>query len=800
MADFSLSPGIVTREFDNSLTTVTVPQLSVGGVVGRYSWGPAMIPTMVASETELALEFGKPESDNYIEWFNGKNFLDYATSLNVVRMVDSANTKNATFSGTAVLVTNDESYNDSLLISEGGLSDGTGGGSIFGSTSTHGPWIAKFPGTLGNTLKVDMCFATERAHAQGLANTANDNLNQIELTPISGNKYTVRFANNNGVANTYYNFMDGANGYFTEDDIMTQQKVITFDFNSKEYNMLFQSMDTGAKTAVAWVNVGTHTAPPAVEYSASAFVTQITVRERSKFAEFASGARRNSPKNLMGMVYFTNNTNVLYGSGTVFTKQVSVGDHITVDGQTSRVTQVVSDTQLKLNGSLVGSYTSDTPVSWSRKWRYADSFTAEPATSTSIRTLNGNPTGDYNDQMHLVVLDEQGMITGRMNEVIESYAFLSLAKDGTDDFGVPTYYVSRINTNSSWVRWAIHPVTTSNWGSTALGTVFGTYNNTLGSAASDASVSSFTGGVNGSAMGTADVIAAVELFRAKETYELDFFLTGWTYNSAAPINYQLAISKMIQVAEDRKDCVVCVSPEYNTVARGISNPETITDNLITWRESVYSSSYAIMDGNFKYQYDQYADTYRWLPLSGDIGGLMARTDENFKPWFSPAGAVRGVIKNVVKLAYNPSQAQRDELYVSQVNPVITFRGEGTMLYGDKTLQNFASAFDRINVRRLFITLKEFVVAQARRRLFEFNTPSTRAEFARVTEAYLETVVTEQGASDFRVVCSEVNNTDLLIEQNKFVADIYIKPTYVINFIQLNFTAVGQSVEFSDLGV
>ena len=207
-----------------------------------------------------------------------------------------------------------------------------------------------------------------------------------------------------------------------------------------------------------------------------------------------------------------------------------------------------------------------------------------------------------------------------------------------------------------------------------------------------------------------------------------------------------------------------------------------------------------MDGNFKYQYDPYADTYRWLPLSGDIGGLMARTDENFKPWFSPAGAVRGVIKNVVKLAYNPSQAQRDDLYVSQINPVITFRGEGTMLYGDKTLQNFASAFDRINVRRLFITLKEFVVAQARRRLFEFNTPSTRAEFARVTEAYLETVVTEQGASDFRVVCSEENNTALIIEQNKFVADIYIKPTYVINFIQLNFTAVGQSVEFSDLGV
>ena len=305
---------------------------------------------------------------------------------------------------------------------------------------------------------------------------------------------------------------------------------------------------------------------------------------------------------------------------------------------------------------------------------------------------------------------------------------------------------------------------------------------------------------NGKALPKDTIIEAIELFKAKETYDTDFMLTGWTYDLLAPLNYHLLISKMIQVAEERKDCVVCVSGEYGAICRGKASADDITQNFITWREAILDSSYAIMDGNFKYQYDSYNNTYRWLPLSGDIGGLMARTDEEQAPWYSPAGMSRGQISNVVKLAYSPSQQNRDDLYTSQINPIVTFRGEGTVLYGDKTLQVIPSAFDRINVRRLFIRVKDFIVVEARKKLFEFNTPATRAEFKRLCAQYLDQVRNDQGLSEFRVVCDETNNTNRLIEENKFVADIYIRPTYVINFIKLNFTAVGQTVDFADLGV
>lgn len=805
MADFPISPGIVTNEIDLSVRIPVPGVSSVGGVIGRYTWGPAMIPTIVSSENEYALEFGKPTNDNFIEWFNGKNFLEYGSTLNVVRLVDTETAFNATFSGSPVLVYNDDDYYDKLLISEGGLNDGSGAGIIFGSTNAYGSWIARYPGTLGNTLKVDMCFATERQYTIGLANTDMSNtVNQLEFTNVSGNKYKVKFAYNDGDSNTYYNFMDTVTGYFEEDlSVVDQEKVVSFLIGTDEYNLIVDTVDTGAKTIDAYVNIGTSTAPNSM-VSLNTPLTSLTVKERSKFREYSYAAKKNSPNNLLGMVYFDNNTNLLNGVGTVFTKQISVGDYITVSGQTARVTQINSDTQVQLASNIIGQVDSGSPVKWYRSWRYAEMFTGEPATSNDIRNLNDDLTGNYNDQLHMVVIDAGGLITGTMGTVLETYAFLSLAKDGKTDYGVPIYYVNHVNVNSEWVRWANHPINTglvsSNWGNSSLGTVFETYHKSLGLTTSNITVSALSNGSNGNSVGNDDLITAIELFKAKESYDLDFFMTGWTYDNDNPINYHLAISKMIQVAEERKDCVVCVSPEYNSVARGVTAQEDITDNLVEWRDAVYSSSYGFMDGNFKYQYDGYNDTYRWLPLSGDIAGLMARVDLEYKPWYSIGGTARGQIKNVVKLAYNPSRLMRDQLYTSQINPVVTFRNEGTMLYGDKTLQIQASAFDRINVRRLFITLKEYVITQARQKLFEFNTPATRADFKRKVEKYLETIVATDGISEFRVVCDETNNTNQIIENNQFFAEIYVKPVYVINFIKLNFTAVGQSVSFAELGL
>ncbi|MEK9696729.1 MAG: phage tail sheath subtilisin-like domain-containing protein, partial [Candidatus Poseidoniales archaeon] len=515
--------------------------------------------------------------------------------------------------------------------------------------------------------------------------------------------------------------------------------------------------------------------------------------------EYSYDAKSGSPNNLLGKVHYTHNTQKLFGVGTAFSKQVNVGDFLMIAGQNLEVQQIISDTELVMMSNIIGTVPDTNPVPWARRWKYSNYFGKEPSTSYDIRQVNGDITGNYNDQMHMVVIDVDGKITGEIGKVIESYGFLSLAKDGKDDYKNPTYYVNRVNNASTWIRWSNHllPNINTNWGAKSLGTVFKTYNKNSGMSGVSPSARTFTAGSDGNAVANEDMFKAIEIFKSKELWELDFFLTGWTNPE---IDYHITISKMIQAAEERKDCVVCVSGQFNRIILGKSDTDAMTSEMIAWRGGILDSSYAIMDGNFKYQYDPYNDTYRWVTLSGDVAGLMARTDAEYKPWFSPAGHNRGQIKNVVKLAFSPTQSQRDAMYLDQINPVITVRGEGTLLYGDKTMQRIASAFDRINVRRLFISMKDFVVGQARLKLFEFNTPATRAQFRREIENYLTLVQTQQGLSDYRVICDETNNTNDLIEQNRFVADIYVKPNYVINFIKLNFTAVGQTVEFSDLGV
>lgn len=824
--DFPLSPGVVTSEIDNSIRQTAVPLGSVGSLIGKFSWGPAMVPTMVADHQEFETLFGGPTNNNFIEWFNGYNFLEYGENLNVVRLVDSDNSRNACFSGIdTVLVTNDEDYTNNLIIEEGGISDGTAapGKIVIGVNSAPGPWIARYPGVKGNSLRVDTCFATDYGRQIGrydeegmvLGSIANSNptwvINQITFNLIAGtvNEYECQLAYRDLVSNNHIDIWGGVRGWFEDSTdvladggLLNQEKVVTFFDGTDSYNMLITGINSAAKTFNAYVNRNDVGAPPSVLDLSANPLQSLHVRTRSKYREYSYGATRNSPNNLLGKVYFSNNTYKVRGVKTAFTKQISKGDTISVAGQAVNVLSVDNDRELTVGRVLIGEYTANTATSWSREWQYSQFFASEPATSNYNRGVNGDYTAHFNDQMHIVVLDELGDITGNKGEVLETYSHLSLARDGKDDYGVPTYYVGRVNTNSDWIRWSNHALATQphNWGSNALDTTFVTYNKVLNALGNNLSAATFNGGSNGTQVDNADIIEAIDLFRAKETHETDFMLTGWTYDVMNPLNYHLLISKMIQVAEERKDCVVCVSGEYGAICRGKSNADDITDNYIQWRSAIVPSSYAIMDGNFKYQYDPYNDTYRWLPLSGDIAGLMARVDIEQAPWYSPAGMKRGQIKNVVKLSYSPSRENRDNLYLNQINPVVTFKGEGTILYGDKTLQVIPSAFDRINVRRLFIRLKDYIVVEARKKLFEFNTPYTRADFRKLTERYLDQVRVDQGLSEYRVICDETNNTNKLIEENKFVADIYIKPTYVINFIKLNFTAVGQTVEFDDLGV
>jgi phage tail sheath protein FI len=287
---------------------------------------------------------------------------------------------------------------------------------------------------------------------------------------------------------------------------------------------------------------------------------------------------------------------------------------------------------------------------------------------------------------------------------------------------------------------------------------------------------------------------AADIFSDAKSVDVSFLISG---KAVGANGTQFANYLIDNLAETRKDCVVFVSPERSDVV-GAAVDGIQADNVVAFRNNLRSSSYAFLDSGYKYVYDKYNDVSRYVPLNGDIAGLAARTDDVRDPWWSPAGFNRGQVKNVIKLAWNPNQAERDLLYTNDVNPVVNFQGQGTVLYGDKTTLGRPSAFDRINVRRLFIVLEKTLATAAQSTLFEFNDEFTRAQFKNLVEPFLRDVQGRRGIYDFKVVCDETNNTPEVIDSNRFVGDIYIKPAKSINFIQLNFVAVRSGVEFNEI--
>jgi hypothetical protein len=414
-------------------------------------------------------------------------------------------------------------------------------------------------------------------------------------------------------------------------------------------------------------------------------------------------------------------------------------------------------------------------------WTYAPEFNGAPGTSpyTSSR-------GGANDEMHLIVIDTLGKFSGIANSVLEKFPFVSKAVDAKNDDGSSNYYVNVINDRSEFIYIINHAQDdslfisgTSTWGVPASNTNFAEV------------ATSYTASLRGGATGAvtnADLINAYDLFRNADEYDVSLIMTG----AASQVVSEYIVDN---IAESRKDCVVFISP---LMGDAVNNMGGESEDIISYRNDFNSSSYAVMDSAWKKQFDKYNNVYRWVPLNGDIAGLCARTDFERDPWFSPAGFNRGHIKNVTKLSWSPSKAERDELYKNGINPVVEFKGEGTVLYGDKTMLAKPSAFDRINVRRLFIVLEKAISRAAKYSLFEFNDEFTRAQFVALVEPYLRDVKGRRGIYDFRVVCDETNNTPEVIDRNEFIGDIYIKPARSINFIHLNFVAVRTGVAFSEV--
>lgn len=418
-----------------------------------------------------------------------------------------------------------------------------------------------------------------------------------------------------------------------------------------------------------------------------------------------------------------------------------------------------------------------------RFWEYFGLVDAAPGTSDFVAARSGGA-----DELHVVVVDEGGDFTGTPGQIVEVWESLSRATDAKGETGSSLYYKEVLETGSLYVLWA----------NDRVGAISNTAVDVVTSTTDRALTLSFDGGSNGLTENTitlADMIRGYEQFREAEEVDVSLIIAGKSSSTYGARGTGLAEYIIEQICEVRRDCIAFVSPQLTDV---VNTPFTESENTILTRDQLNPTSYGVFASNYKFQYDKYNDVNRWIPLSGDVAGLVARTDHTRDPWWSPGGYNRGKIKSVVKLAYNQPKAERDLLYKAGINPIITEVGEGTLLLGDKTMLSKPSAFDRINVRRLFIVLEKAIATAAKFILFEFNDEFTQAQFRNLIEPFLRDVQGRRGIDRFEVKCDDENNTDAVKARNEFVADIFIIPKYSINNISLKFIAVNGQVQFDEV--
>ena len=648
---FQVSPGVNVSEIDLS-TVVPAVSTTEGAIAGVFKWGPGNTRVLVDSEETLAARFGDPapyangDLFNVETFFSAANFLAYGNKLYVTRVLDSSS-KNAATGGYEVLIANEDD--------------------LAGATIPSGAdFVARYPGSLGNSLKVSVCTSSAAYSANlGVNITTLDNGSKT-VTPSGDVSATLQAGDNLYFGNSTIGF-----------------------FN--------QEVATVNSTAI--VLEDTYTGP-----------------------------------SLSG---FTKNAN----------------------GQVATV---------------------------EKRWSHWDLVRSAPGTSASVTNAGG-----ASDEVHVVIEDEDGDITGTKGTILEVFEGVSRATDAKTESGETNYWRQVIEKSSNWIY------ATADTAGIAVDTTKATSAATdVGPAATLPVYNSLSDGADSAAEGSialGQVTAGYDLYKSAEDVDVSLILQGKAIGGTH--NTGLAKHLRDNIAESRKDVVVFISPDKDDV---VSNAGNETADTVEFRNDITSSSYLFMDSGYKYQYDKYADQYRYIPLNADMAGLAVNTDELRDAWFSPAGYNRGQVKNLVKLAYNPKKGERDQLYQADINPVVTFPGQGTILFGDKTLLGKPSAFDRINVRRLFIVLEKAISTASKFTLFEFNDPFTRSQFRNLVEPFLRDVQGRRGITGFKVVCDETNNTGEVIDRNEFVGDIYIKPSRSINFIQLNFVAVRSGVEFSEI--
>jgi len=613
--------------------------------------------------------------------------------------------------------------------------------SSFNSDTVDFTYAAKNPGTWGNGLKV--CFIDDLA----------DQTIGITTTDAGNYGMTIGF----GVTTTLSGTLAGVG---TTSSIGGNLKGIITGVTTDATNGA-SSIDVKIVSRV----------------SAAGTETPVTYKENDNLSSFGSG----------DTIHFVNNSGVNTGGG----------HPVALTGTAGTVTDWYNNQQLSLTNSTI----------------YWKQLASKPVTNQYSLDRNSK-----NDAMHIVVIDDTGSITGVKGSLLERNHFLSKAADGVSSVESPerSYYKDFLAQRSKYIYAGRNPsaYTDTYYGTESRATGFSTQFTAVTTAAGlwaqdtqDVTFSAignvtytFAGGKlysdqGGMSATLGDLVTGYDLFANKDEIGIDFLIGG--PGLAVEEQSQAKANKLISIAESRKDCIATLSPHRSSVVN-LTNASDQTNNVIKYYAPVTSSSYAVLDSGYKYMYDRFNNQFRFIPTNGDTAGLMVRTEVEQFPWYSPAGTSRGTLNNAIKLALNPNKAQRDSLYEARVNSIVNQPGSGVVLFGDRTALNYASAFDRINVRRLFLTVEQALEGIANAQLFEFNDDITRSNFLNVVEPYLRDVQAKRGLYDFRVICDETNNTPTVIDNNEFRADIFLKPTKSINFVTLTFVATRTGVDFQEV--
>jgi len=762
---FQLSPGVNVTEID--LTTV-VPAVATsdGALAGLFHWGPVGERYLVDNENVLAKTFGKPDNYNAETFFTAANFLSYSNRLYVVRAANTSGvtpsvSANVTNASANVIVTNTATLSAGMYLTQVSNSNAF------------------------NTGKSVVISAIINATAFTMSSNAG--VSNGAVTMYFGRPETsysaVGFDTNSAnafVANLVNQIVPNLNAYTTLDGTFDSDIAFVAKYPGDIGNSLRVSV---CDTVNAFSSNVDYVSGTVVDF------TNTSITYTTGTLQFAIGSNTAS-------IIFPGSATV---NASANVSKYSIGDKIlagnaSIGFQYLQITKAPSVTNSGVSNTTVMTlqfqdpyrlHTAYSTNSVARYWEFNNVVDSAPGISNYV-LVNGNTAA--RDELHVVVVDDNGQFTGTPGSVLEVFKGLSRATDAKNLDTTVNYYKDVINQNSRYIWWA-------NDRSGAASANAALITSSTNYVPSNIVMTLGSDGLNESSSNNFSVIAsAYDLFASAEDIDISLVLQGRPIGPSGS-SWQLSNYLIDNIAEIRKDCVVFVSPDKNQTLNSFGTEAT---NLVGWRNSVRSTSYAVIDSGYKYQYDRYNDIYRWIPLNGDIAGLCARTDNTNDAWWSPAGFNRGQIKNIVKLAYNPRKADRDILYKNGINPVVTFPGQGTVLYGDKTAQAKPSAFDRINVRRLFIVLEKAISTAAKYSLFEFNDAFTRSQFKNLVTPYLRNIQGRRGITDFLVVCDDTNNTPQIVDTNQFVGDIYIKPARSINFIQLNFVAVASGVQFSEV--